>query len=280
MRSTKEFTRRVFAYIKQVNRDKDLPSAAVRVGLVIADHWNENDGDAHPSLQTIALKSGLGEGTVRRMLPHLIERGHLAIQVGSRGSGHPNHYQPLEKSANGGVIESAKGGAIAKKPKAPFSSIKAPSETKKAPTGALNTVEHTEHTKSAPSARSTARVDRVCLTETEKAADDAPPNQRAPRGALVEPVEDQTQPSRVNPIGTAAANGRAAPATSPFAQVLSVYPEDRVGDEAKAYWAFERALDARGSLNVVLEDLASLMQDYGDDVPFLIDILKTIERMP
>ena len=57
MRSTKEFTRRVFAYIKQVNRDKDLPSAAVRVGLVIADHWNEKDGDAHPSLQTIALKA-------------------------------------------------------------------------------------------------------------------------------------------------------------------------------------------------------------------------------
>ena len=63
MSSTKAFARRVFAYIKQVNRDTDLPSAAVRVGLVIADHWNEESGVAHPSLQTIALESGLGEGT-------------------------------------------------------------------------------------------------------------------------------------------------------------------------------------------------------------------------
>jgi hypothetical protein len=284
VRSTKEFTRRVFAYIKQVNRDKELPSAAVRVGLVIADHWNENDGDAHPSLQTIALESGLGEGTVRRMLPHLIERGHLSIQTGSRGSGHPNHYRPLEKSANGGAIESANGGVIAKKPKAPFSKIKAPSETKKAPTGALNTVEHTEHSKSAPPARSTARVDRESIASNNlNTSDDASPNQRTADAALIEPVAAQElQPPERNEteMGRPAANRRVAPAASPFAQVLSVYPEDRVGDEAKAFFAFERALDARGTLSAVLEDIASLMLDYGDDVPFLADLMKTIERMP
>jgi len=94
-------------------------------------------------------------------------------------------------------------------------------------------------------------------------------------------LQKQPSPERVEiEMGFLAANGRAAPAPSPFAQVLSVYPEDRVGDEAKAYWAFEGALDARGSLSAVLEDLASLMLDYGDDVPFLADLMKTIERMP
>jgi hypothetical protein len=292
--STKEFSRRVFAYIKQVNRDKDLPSAAVRVGLVIADHWNEKDGEARLSLETIALEGGLGEGTVRRMLPALVERGHLAVQLGSRGSRHSNRYWPLEKSANGGAIESANGGAIAEKPKAPNRGIKAPFRAIKAPTGALSTLNTLEHTKGSTS---TARVERGNVTETEKTSDDAPLNPAfntvddapvsepltpVPRAdARTEPVAAQNQkPFRVDPIGTAAANEHAAPAASPFAQVLSVYPEDRVGDEAKAYFVFARALDARGSLSVVLENLASLMQDYGDDVPFLIDILKTIERMP
>ena len=154
----------------------------------------------------------------------------------------------------------------------------------KAPTGALNTVEHTEHSKSAPPARSTARVDRESIASNNlNTSDDAPPIQRAPEGALIEPVPAQKQqpPERnETEMGRPAANRRAAPDATPFAQVLSVYPEDRVGDEAKAYFAFARALDVRGSLSAVLEDLASLMLDYGDDVPFLADLMKTIERMP
>ncbi len=303
--STKEFTRRVFSYIKQVNRDKDLPSAAVRVGLVIADHWNEKDGDAHPSLLTIALESGLADGTVRRMLPHLIERGHLAIKVGSRGSGHPNHYQPLEKSANGGVIktanggaiESANGGAIAEKPKAPFSRIKAPFKAKKAPTGALNTLEHTEHTKRAPSARSAADADSQSVITTSvdaplnpafSTSNDAPisepdtPVPRAPDGARIQPADkQQPPPSRDNPIGAAAngANGHAVADASPFAQVLRIYPVDRVGNEAKAYFAFARALDVLGDLDAVLEGIADLMEERGADMPDLADALAAIECM-
>jgi Periplasmic binding protein len=51
-------------------------------------------------------------------------------------------------------------------------------------------------------------------------------------------------------------------------------------DEAKAFFAFCRALDARGSVSAVLENFNSLMLDYGGDVPVLADVLKTIERMP
>ncbi|UGY28171.1 helix-turn-helix domain-containing protein [Bradyrhizobium septentrionale] len=285
MRSTKEFTRRVFAYIKQMNRDKELPSAAVRVGLVIADHWNEESGEAHPSLQTIALESGLGEGTVRRMLPALVECGHLAVQVGSRGSGHPNRYWPLDESANGGaiksanegVIENANGGVSAAKPKAPFSGIKAPSETKKAPTGALNTVEHTEHSKSAPPARSTARGDRGYAAET--------PNQRASDEALIDTVTAQNQftPS-ASPIGTPANVAALAEAENPmqvgFDLVRLAYPQDRIGDLGQVFFAFCGALKSRGP-RAVLKDFDSMRSNYGGgDVPFLADLLTTIERLP
>ena len=130
----------------------------------------------------------------------------------------------------------------------------------------------------------TSRADRESASNSST-SDDETPSQRASHEALNDHLASQnSKPSIASKIDMRppanGANGRAAPDASPFAQVLSVYPEDRVGNEANAYWAFERALDARGSLNVVLEDIASLMQDYGDDVPFLIDILKTIERMP
>ncbi len=246
MRSTKEFTRRVFGYIKQMNRDKELPSAAVRVALVIADHWNEESGEAHPSLQTIALESGLGEGTVRRMLPALVERGYLAVQVGSRGSGHPNRYWPLDKSANGGAIESANGGAITEKPKAPFSRIKAPSEPKKAPTGALNTVEHTEHTKKERgSAARSADADRESATTSSATVDDETPNQRAPDGALIEPVEDdiQRKPSATS-IG-AAANGADAGRSrdEAYAALWAAYPNHVSENDSRE--VFDGLLDER-----------------------------------
>jgi hypothetical protein len=78
-------------------------------------------------------------------------------------------------------------------------------------------------------------------------------------------------------MGRPAANG-AAPA-SPFAQVLSVYPADRVGNEAAAFFVFTRALDALGDLDAVLEALASLMLEHGaDDLPDLAEALAMVER--
>jgi hypothetical protein len=238
MRSTKDFTRRVFAYIKKVNRDRELPSAAVRVALVIADHWNEESGEARLSLETIALEAGLGEGTVRRMLPVLVERGHVAVQWGSRGSRHSHRYTPLEKCANGGAIESANEGASVEKPKAPNQGIKAPFQLKKAPTGALNTVEHTEHSKSAAPPRSSARVERESATN----GDDAPPVQRAPGGALTETVERQhpspsasplpmRRPARPAPPMGAAANDAVRAETATLrSKILAAHPDLPIGD--------------------------------------------------
>jgi Helix-turn-helix domain len=278
--SSKEFTARVFAYIKQVNRDKELPSAAVRVALAIANRWNEESGEAHPSLQTIALEGGLGEGTVRRMLPVLVERGHLAVQWGSRGSKHPNHYWPLDESANGGAIQNANGGAIAEKAKAPSEREKAPFPPKKAPTGALNTqnTQNTlEHTKGSAS---TARMDRGDVTETENTSDDASLNPAfdtadaatnsepvvspVPRAeARTEPIAAQNpKPSRVKSeknIGIPAnANGANADADAERAAVFG-RGREVLGAGSDALVArlldAERALDALGAAERVLDAL-------------------------
>ena len=79
-------------------------------------------------------------------------------------------------------------------------------------------------------------------------------------------------------MGRPAANGRAAHVASPFAQVLSVYPEDRVGDEAKAFFAFARALDAGADLSTILENLTKLTRERGSDLPDLAEALAMIER--
>lgn len=138
------------------------------------------------------------------------------------------------------------------------------------------------HKKERSFAARSSRVDRDSASNST--ADDAAfpepdiPVQRARDRALTQSADqDQPPPSRPSPdLGRPAANGRAAPATSPFAQVLSVYPEDRVGDEAKAYFAFCRALDARGDLDAVLEGITSLMLERGADLPDLADALAAI----
>ena len=79
-------------------------------------------------------------------------------------------------------------------------------------------------------------------------------------------------------MGRAATNGGAASVPTPFAQVLSVYPEDRVGDEAKAYFAFKRALDARSTLSAVLATSPADDGHYGA-VPCLSEAMQAIERL-
>jgi hypothetical protein len=92
----RKFTARVFAYLDHVHRDRQLPAAAKAVAYVVSQHWNEKKGDAFMSTKTIAAEAGLGQTHVRRMLPHLVARGHMRIDYGSRGSGHPNRYWPIE----------------------------------------------------------------------------------------------------------------------------------------------------------------------------------------
>ena len=181
--SSKKFAARVFAYIKQVNGDSELPSAAVRVALVIADHWNEEDGFARISTDTIADEGGIGQGTVRRMLPHLIERGHLTVEFGCRGSGHCSKYFPLEQPTKAHLDVARKEPTVAILEEAArerFRQIKEPKPQIKEPPLAMNTLEHT----SGPPGPRSVPVESLVVE---------PATMRAPEGAQANPVEREEQ---------------------------------------------------------------------------------------
>jgi hypothetical protein len=277
-----------------------LPLLEVRVAVRLGIFFNCKTGKCDPGYDTLARELGISRRTLFRAIARLKADGWIAIQrvggdehvqfslfippqLGSPNKALPtggdNMLTPQEVTENDGRGDTM------------LSPQEVPGEvTENGVRGDRNRgVEVTdrlaaqknlkpENLKSAAHAARTSRVDRESDDNT---ATDGPVA-RAAHAPLTDHPESQKQPppSRVPEIGTAVTNGHAPPTTSPFAQVLSVYPEDRVGNEAKAYWAFERALDARGSLHVVLEDIASLMQNYDDDVPFLADLLETIERMP
>jgi hypothetical protein len=152
--------------------------------------------------------------------------------------------------------------------------------------------------KSAPPARSSARVERGNVTETETTSVDAAPNpafdtvdaepttetpmQRAE--ALHETVEaNQPPPCRA----TSKKMGRpvnADPAERmrwvQFLNVVSAWPQDHVGDEVSAYAVFSRIMGAGRSLHAVINAVKSTRLDYDDDPPSLTSVLMTIEHNP
>ena len=262
-----------------------LSPITVRLAVKLGIFFNCKTGQCNPGYARLAREIGISRRSVIRAIAALEADGWIAIV---RSDGHHDHKSEFTLFVPGERVSLD----VTPTGDKDMSPVQASARvTKNTGTGDKNRGERVtyavttkepeepdEPDSEALRASRTSRVDRESITNS--IVDDETPNQRASQEALIETVEAQQQPPRVNPIGTSAANGRAAPAISPFAQVLSVYPEDRVGDEAKAYFVFERALDARGSLSAVLEDLASLMQDYGGDLPLLIDLLKTIERTP
>jgi hypothetical protein len=108
--NSRKHTRSVFEWLDGVAAHTDVPSSAFRIAYVIAQHLNKNTGEAFPSTETIASESGLAPSTVRALINELIETGHLAVEFGSRGRGHPNRYRPITKERTVAVLDAgAKG---------------------------------------------------------------------------------------------------------------------------------------------------------------------------
>lgn len=123
----------------------------------------------------------------------------------------------------------------------------------------------------------TADADRESAITNSATLDDEPPNQRAPDGALIEPLSEPEQPPPpASPMGRPPANGHDPLDASPFAQVLSIYPADRVGNEPKAYFAFEHALEVLGDTDDVIDAIITLKLERGADAPDLADALAII----
>jgi Helix-turn-helix domain len=87
-------TANTFAWLHGVNEDPDLQACDLKVALALTKHFNEGreGGAAWPSYKTIAAEIGLSEATVIRSVRRLSALGHLRVEWGQQGRGHPNRY--------------------------------------------------------------------------------------------------------------------------------------------------------------------------------------------
>jgi hypothetical protein len=97
IKTAKQHTRDLFAWLNQVASDHDLPSSAFKVAYIIGNYVNRQSGDAWPSSARIARDCALSQPTVVAMTARLKAAGHLAVEPGSAGRGHLNRYRMILK---------------------------------------------------------------------------------------------------------------------------------------------------------------------------------------
>jgi hypothetical protein len=87
-------TAMTFEWLHGVNEDPGLQPCDLKVALALTKHFNEDrdGGAAWPSYKTIADEIGMSEHSVIRSVRRLSARGHLRVEWGQQGRGHPNRY--------------------------------------------------------------------------------------------------------------------------------------------------------------------------------------------
>jgi hypothetical protein len=96
MSNSKQFDRLRFVWLDQVLADSELPPSAFKVAYRLGQDFNERfDGEAWESCKKIGRAIGLSEATIIIMVRRLHERGHLRVEWGRPGRGHPNRYQMI-----------------------------------------------------------------------------------------------------------------------------------------------------------------------------------------
>jgi hypothetical protein len=91
--SSKQFTAKTFAWLRQINRGRYL-AVDVRIALELTQYFNEKDqgGRAYPGYKTIGDRIGVSEQTVIRSIERMRAQGDLYVIPGKPGRGHPNQY--------------------------------------------------------------------------------------------------------------------------------------------------------------------------------------------
>jgi hypothetical protein len=106
--SSKQFTRRLFCWLDQINRDCELPPHALKIALALNHNFNEAEGGmAWCGLKALAANSGSSIGTAFNMVKKLQARRHLRVEWGAPGKGHSNHYWMVIKSEQGDLFDHA-----------------------------------------------------------------------------------------------------------------------------------------------------------------------------
>lgn len=106
-RQSPELMRQRFLWLDQVLIDPELPASAFKVAYRIGQGFNDRDfdGKAYEACVKIATAIGMSEKTVITMARRLHARGHLRVEWGRQGSGHPNNYWLILKPASAQVSD-------------------------------------------------------------------------------------------------------------------------------------------------------------------------------
>jgi Helix-turn-helix domain len=166
--SRKQHALAIFEWLNCLAADKNVSSAAFRVGYIISQCVNRKTGEAFPSTDTIATRAGMVQSTVREAIKLLHDLGYLGVIWGSRGRGHPNTYRMVTKERTIAVLEPTKERTIAvldEGAKERFGRVKGRSDDVKGRTVAMNHLLTTITTERATT--SPRLVDRGNLTEQE-----------------------------------------------------------------------------------------------------------------
>ena len=80
------------AWHKQLSLDRELSHAAVHVGIVISNHFNNATGETFVGLETIADEAGIARSTTCSAIKALVTRKHLTVAQGG-GRSKTNSYK-------------------------------------------------------------------------------------------------------------------------------------------------------------------------------------------
>src|SRR6516165_5684597 len=109
-RASKNFTRNVFAWLRQVKNDHRLPPSAALLALQLIEHFNQRlGGTAWASCEHLAAAIGMSKATAVSLLHRLEARGHLNVEWGKQGRGHSNRYWMIVKGQQADLFETKKG---------------------------------------------------------------------------------------------------------------------------------------------------------------------------
>jgi len=117
-RQTLEFKRQRFLWLDQVLVDPELPASAFKVAYRISQGFNDvrYDGKAWESCKKIGDAIGMSEKTVITMVRRLHASGHLRVEWGRQGRGHPHNYWMILKPASAQVFDEIKPASTPRKP--------------------------------------------------------------------------------------------------------------------------------------------------------------------
>ena len=89
----KEWTRKVFNWLRQIRDDTSLPNSRALFALQITEYVNRHKGGVGwASCRTIATDIGMSEASVVNLFHAFERRGHLKVEWGKQGKGHSNRY--------------------------------------------------------------------------------------------------------------------------------------------------------------------------------------------